>query len=281
MTRVFVPENLEGLWPLLMEFPAARVYAGGTDLLVKRRLGLLDPAVLICLERLEALKGVEERGEEVWIGAGNSHADLLKNPLVRTHFPILAKALRVLGSPLVRQMGTIGGNLVTASPAGDALPPLIVLEAELELQSPAQRRCVSLKDFMQGPGRTLLAPAEILVGIRIRKQPEFTVHHFEKVGQRRALAIALVSLAAILQIDENRRVQKACLAWGSVGPTIVTCRPAEAILEGNRLSLGVLEEAAVLAREAVSPIDDVRASADYRRQVAGNLLLRLIEQDLA
>ena len=153
----------------------------------------------------------------------------------------------------------------------------MVLGAELEIQSANQHRSIPIRDFIQGPGRTLLAPGEILAGIRIKKQPEFTVHHFEKVGQRRALAIALVSLAALLQIDENQRVQKARLAWGSVGPTIVTCREAEAVLEGNPLSLETLGKAALPARRAVSPIDDVRASADYRRQVAGNLLLRLSE----
>jgi CO/xanthine dehydrogenase FAD-binding subunit len=279
MTEVFLPETLEGLWLLMERHPRALIYAGGTDLLVKRRLGLLDPQALICLERLAALRSVSDQDKEIWIGAGTTHADLLKNSLIRTHFPVLAKALKVLGSPLVRQMGTVGGNIVTASPAGDTIPPLMVLGAELELQSGKQSRRIPLRDFIQGPGRTMLAPGEILTGIRIKKQPEFTVHHFEKVGQRRALAIALVSLAAVLQIDEHRRVQKVRLAWGSVGPTIATCREAEAVLEGNPLSLESLGKAALLARRAVSPIDDVRAGADYRRLVAGNLLLRLLEQD--
>ncbi|HMK64670.1 MAG TPA: xanthine dehydrogenase family protein subunit M [Thermodesulfobacteriota bacterium] len=277
MTEVFLPETLEALWPLLERHREALIYAGGTDLLVKRRIGLLDPPSLICLERLAALRDVADQGEGVWIGAGSTHADLLKHPLILTHFPVLIEALKVLGSPLVRESGTIGGNIVTASPAGDTLPPLMVLGAELEIQSANQHRSIPIRDFIQGPGRTLLAPGEILAGIRIKKQPEFTVHHFEKVGQRRALAIALVSLAALLQIDENQRVQKARLAWGSVGPTIVTCREAEAVLEGNPLSLETLGKAALPARRAVSPIDDVRASADYRRQVAGNLLLRLSE----
>jgi CO/xanthine dehydrogenase FAD-binding subunit len=275
MTEVFLPETLDALWPLLENHPETLIYAGGTDLLVKRRIGLLDPPSLICLERLACLQGVEDQGGEIRIGAGTTHADLLKHPLILTHFPVLIKALKVLGSPLVRQTGTIGGNIMTASPAGDTLPPLMVLGADLALQSADQHRSIPVREFIQGPGRTLLAPGEILAGIRIKKQPEFTVHHFEKVGQRRALAIALVSLAALLQVNEKGRVQKVRLAWGSVGPTIVTCREAEALLEGNPLSPENLEKAALLARRAVSPIDDVRAGADYRRQVAGNLLLRL------
>jgi len=276
MRKVFLPQNLEALWPLMAEFPGALIYAGGTDLLVKLRLRLVDPPALICLERIEELKGVKDQGEEVFIGAATTHSVLLGDPLIKMHFPVLTQALKVLGSPLVRNMGTIGGNLITASPAGDTLPPLYVLGAEVELRTKNNRCRLPVQDFIRGPGNTLLAPGEILTGVRIRKHPEINIHHFEKVGQRKALAIALVSLAAALQIGGDGRVQKARLAWGSVGPTVVTSREVEAALEGNPLSLDALEKAATLARFAVSPIDDVRACADYRRRVAGNLLLRLL-----
>lgn len=276
MRKVFRPPNLETLWQLMDEEPEARLYVGGTDLLVKMRTGLINPPVLICMEQIEALKGVEDRGEEVFIGAACTQAALLKDPLIRNHFPVLAKALRVLGSPQVRQMGTIGGNLITASPAGDTLPPLVVLNADLELRGRGSNRCLPVKSFIKGPGTTLLEPGEILAGVRLKKQPEFNCHHFEKVGQRKALSIALVSLAAVLNLSDQGIVRKAHLAWGSVGPTVVTCREAEAALEGHLLSLEVLEKAAAIARSAVSPIDDVRAGADYRRQVAGSLLLRLL-----
>jgi xanthine dehydrogenase FAD-binding subunit len=177
-------------------------------------------------------------------------------------------------------MGTLGGNVVSASPAGDTLPPLYVLGAEVELQSLGQKRRISLRDFIQGPGQTLLSNDEILSGVYLRKQPEFTIHHFEKVGRRRALAIALVSLAALLEIGSDGLIRKARLAWGSVGPTVVTCPEAEDLLPGNPLCLEVLEKAAAQIRATVSPIDDVRATAEYRRQVAGNLLIRLMDHTL-
>jgi CO/xanthine dehydrogenase FAD-binding subunit len=278
MKKIFLPPNLEALWPQMAEEPQAGLYAGGTDLLVKMRTGLIDPPALICLERVEELKGVTDLGQEIFIGAACTHAALLRDPLIQYHFPVLAQALRVLGSPLVRQMGTIGGNLITASPAGDTLPPLYVLNANLELRNKDSSRCLPVKAFIQGPGKTLLQPGEILAGVRLKKRPEINFHHFEKVGQRKALAIALVSLAAVLQLSEEGIVRKAHLAWGSVGPTVVTCREAEAALEGHPLSYEVLEQAAALARSAVSPIDDVRAGADYRRRVAGNLLLRLLTE---
>jgi CO/xanthine dehydrogenase FAD-binding subunit len=275
MRKVFLTQTLEALWPLLAEHPEAAVYAGGTDLLVKLRSGLVDPPVLICLERIKELKGVEDRGEEVFIGGATTHSDLLGAPLIQNHFPVLSKAVRVLGSPLVRHMGTIGGNLKTASPAGDTLPPLYVLDGEMELRAADTCRRLPVRNFILGPGQTLIAPGEILCGVWLKKHPEFNAHYFEKVGQRKALAIALVSMAAALQIGKDGRVLKARLAWGSVGPTVVTSREVEAALEGNSLSPDVLEKAAAIARSAVSPIDDMRATADYRRQVAGNLLLRL------
>ena len=278
MREVFLPHNLQALWSMMADHPKAGLYAGGTDLLVKIRAKLVDPPALICLERIEELKGVEDRGDEAFIRAATTHAAIMADPLIQEYFPVLAKALKVLGSPLVRHMGTIGGNIITASPAGDTLPPLYVLGAEVELRKADSFRRLPIKDFIQGPGKTLLGPGEILAGVRIRKQPEINGHHFEKVGQRKALAIALVSLAAALHISKDGIVSEARLAWGSVGPTVMTSREAESALEGNPLSLEVLEKVAAIARSAVSPIDDVRAGAGYRRLVAGNLLLRLQER---
>lgn len=275
MDTVVLPANLNALWQHLAQDPTARFYAGGTDLLVRRRKGLIPEGTLICLERIEALKRIEDRDREVFVGAAATHSRILEDPLIRAHFPILIQALERLGSPPIRRMGTIGGNIVTASPAGDTLPPLYALDAEVELRTAHSGRRLLVKDFIQGPGLTLLAPGEIVTGVRLKKCPENNLHHFEKVGQRKALAIAVVSLAAILAIDENKIVRKARLAWGSVGPTVVVSREIEQTLEGHPLSLEILEKAAALARRVVSPIEDIRAGADYRRQVAGNLLLRL------
>jgi xanthine dehydrogenase FAD-binding subunit len=230
---------------------------------------------MICLERVEELKGVEDRGKEIFIGSCTTFTNLLENPLIEKHFPVLIHGLRVLGSPPIRNMGTMGGNIVTASPAGDTLPPLYVLRAELELKTKDTCRRIPIKDFIKGPGETHLSPGEVLTGIFIKKQRDFNLHHYEKVGQRKALAIAIVSLAALLKISKEGIVEKARLAWGSVAPTIVTSTEIEAMLTGCRLSIEALKKAAQTARAMVKPIDDIRASAEYRREVAGNLLLRL------
>jgi len=275
MRNVSLPRTLNELWQILRDEPRSTLYAGGTDLLVKMRSGLIQPHHLVCLERIDKLKAVEDREEEIYIGSCTTFTELLQSPLIRKHFPVLIDGLKVLGSPPIRNMGTIGGNIVTASPAGDTLPPLYVLRAEVELRKEDSSRRVAIKDFLKGPGETLLAPGEVLTGIFVSKQADFNLHHYEKVGQRKALAIAVVSLAALLRVSGRGIVEEARLAWGSVAPTVITSTEVEAILIGNRLSRQVLEKAARLVRTIVKPIDDLRASADYRRQVAGNLLLRL------
>lgn len=275
MTAVFTPTSLDELWQVLAAHPGTLPYAGGTDLLVKRRAGLIDPPALVHLGRIPALRGIRAEGDWLRLGAGCTHRELLAEPRIREALPVLAQALATLGSPPIRAMGTLGGNLCTASPAGDALPPLYVLDAETEILGAGGSRRLPIRDFIRGPGRTALAAGEILAAVCVRTPPPGSWHHFEKVGLRNALACSLVSLAALIRFDAERRVAEARLAWGSVGPTVIRCPAVERRLLGERLTPAVLAEAAQLARQAVQPIDDVRAEADYRRQVAGNLMLRL------
>lgn len=281
--NVCFPHDMKGLFGALAE-PGARVLAGGTDLLVRQRSGRDQAQTLVSLDRLAALRGIsEEPGHGLppgfrpglRIGAATTHAELLAHPLARAHLPMLTRALAVLGSPPIRNMGTLGGNLCTASPAGDCLPPLAVLGAELELASARGTRRLPLEDFVLGPGHTALASGEVLAAVHVPVPGAEVVQHFEKVGRRSALAVAVVSLAALVRLGHGGLVAEARLAWGSVGPTVWRCPEAEAALAGRRLSLTALRDAAAVVRAQVRPIDDLRASADYRREVAGNLLLRL------
>jgi len=275
VSEVLLPASLMELWTALARWPQAGLFAGGTDLLVRLRRQQARPEALVCLERVTELMVLEEREGGLFLGAGVTHTQLLAHPLVQQRLPVLAQALAVLGSPLVRNMGTLGGNLVTASPAGDILPPFYALGAQVELRSAKGSRSLPIHRFILGPGRVDLQPGEIVTGVVVDGASGYNLQHYEKVGQRQALAIAVVSLAALLRLSPEGLVEKARLAWGSVGPTVVTCPAAEAVLVGRPLTLVSLQEAAGLAQEAVSPIDDLRASAAYRRAVAGNLLLRL------
>jgi xanthine dehydrogenase small subunit len=275
VSEVLFPRGFADLWALLARHPDAHLVAGGTDLLVRRRTGWQAAAPLICLERLEELQTIGLEGASLRIGAGVSLRACLEHPDLRRHVPVLAAAIDTLGAPQIRTMGTLGGNICTASPAGDTLPPLYALEAEVILRSPDGGRSLPLAAFIQGPGRTDLRPGEILEQVRIPVTGDFPVQHFEKVGQRNSLAISVVSLAAILRTAPDGTVAEARLALGSVGPTVIRPGEAERFLVGRRPDRATLREAAGLVRAAVRPIDDVRATAAYRRECAGNLLLRL------
>ncbi len=275
MREVFLPCSLEELWRCFEERPQAAVYAGGTDLLVGMYNGMLNPETLICLDRIDELKGAGDRGDSVRIGSCTTHTQLIEASLIQNHLPVLWRAIKQIGSPLIRNMGTIGGNICTASPAGDTLPPLYTMKAEVELRSKGGVRLMPIGDFITGPRATRLHGEEVLAAVWVKKPVEYNLHHFEKVGLRNALACSVVSMAALLRLASDGLVEKAALAWGSVGPTIITCREAEEALIGGKLTVERLEEAAAIVRKAVNPISDVRADADYRRTVAGNLLLRL------
>ncbi len=275
MRPVFLPEDLTGVWKAWDRESTAAIYAGGTDLLVRMRSGLVDPRALICIERVRELKGVRDEGTSVFVGAGSTHAELVSDPTVRASFPVLVQALRVLAGPPIRHMGTIGGNVVNASPAADTLPPLHVLDAEVAVRSRDGSRAVPVCRFIKGPGLVDLRPDELVEGLRIPKKAGPWIHHYEKVGLRKAQACAVAAMAALIRTDAEGRVAEARLAWGSVGPTVVVCPEAEALLKGKRLSPETLRKAMPAVWKSVSPMDDVRASAAYRRRVAGNLLLRL------
>lgn len=270
-SEVRCPRSLAELWALLDD--GFTVMAGGTDLLARR--GAWAPPLTACLERIEALRGVSREGGLLRLGACETHAALLRNPLACGQLPVLARALRVLGSPLIRNMGTLGGNIATASPAGDTLPPLYALDAQVELASRQGARRVPLAGFILGPGRTALEPGEIVSAVLARIPGPGALQHFEKVGRRKALAISVVSLAAVIERDAAGTVARAGLALGSVGPTALRCPRAEAALAGSRLEREALLAAGEALRHEIAPQDDLRATAAYRRAVAGNLLLRL------
>lgn len=275
MTQVFLPRTLNELWNLLDAEPDGRVYAGGTDFLVGFHERAPRPACLICIERISEIKGVSDRGDWIWIGAATTHSMLLAAPPIREHAAVLARGVSVLASPPVRNMGTIGGNMVNASPAGDTLPPLYVLGAEVEIESRVSTRRVPIQEFILGPGIVDLRRGEIVTGLRVRKASRFAVHHYEKVGRRKAQACSVVGMAALIRLSQSKIIEEIRTAWGSVGPTVVTIPDVEHFLVGKPLGVKSLREAMPLVAGSVSPIDDVRATAEYRREVAARILLRL------
>lgn len=277
MSKVLLPASMEQLWNCRQENPAALLMAGGTDLLIRLRESKPDSRSIIALEKIEELQQIELTPSEILIGAMVTHQQLLDSAVIARHFPALGQAVVVLGSPAIRHMGTIGGNICTASPAGDTLPPLYVLQAQLELASPTGSRIVAIEDYIQGPGRVDLSGKEILKQIRIPLPDAANNSYYFKVGQRQALAIAVCSMAVSMQMQTEQRIDSVRIAWGSVGPTVMSFPEVDGILQGQKIAAPLLREYGKIAAQQVRPISDIRASAQYRRMLVANLPLRLLQ----
>jgi len=273
--EVLFPRTLEKLKELFVAYPDGRIVAGGTDLLVQFRKHGNKPSALFSVEHLEQLQHVEEKETEIFIGAGVTHQQLWELPIIKNCFPVLHDAVAVLGSPPIRHSGTLGGNLCTASPAGDTLPPLYVLGAKIAISGKTGKRCVPIAEFIQGPGCTMLEQGEFVTGIQIPLPAPQAFSAYYKVGKRKALAIAIASLAVMLEVNPDETVKNIKLAWGSVGPTVMVLPEVEAFLKGKVLSDEILSQAGKMASLGVRPIDDIRASAEYRQCLTANLLLRI------
>lgn len=280
MRAVFRPGCLEELFRLLDDYPDARIMAGGTDLLVHlRRFPKACPGPLLLVDRVEELCFVREEEGELSIGAAMSISDLINDARVSARVPILASACRTIGGPALRNMATIGGNIVSASPAGDSLPPLYLLDAQLELVSPRGGRRLALNEFISGPGKTVLQTGEILCRVCIPFQDGDALTGFEKIGLRKSLAISVASFCGLLKMSADRTVTQARFCWGSVAPTVVRFFDLEAALSGRKLDSALIQELAEEVKGRVSPIDDIRATAEYRRLVAANMLVRFLGVD--
>ena len=275
--EVLFPSTIEALRQLFVEYPDGRMLAGGTDILVQIRKHGNKPSALFSIEHLPEFQQVIENEKEIIIGAGVTHQQLWELPIIKERFGVLYDALSVLGSPPIRHSGTLGGNLCTASPAGDTLPPLYVLGARIVISGQGTQRCVPIAQFIQGPGQTMLKQGEFVTGVHIPLPVSNSFSAYYKVGKRKALAIAIASLAVRLELNEDKTVQNIKLAWGSVGSTVIMLSAVEHFLKGKVLTDEIVSKAGKMAMLGVTPINDIRASADYRRRLTGNLLFRICE----
>lgn len=252
--------------------------AGGTNVIADLRAGKHDPQALVDLSRLAELRGVRRENGHVVMGGGATISELLCDPLVAGHACALLQAARVFANPLIRNRATVGGNLADASPAADTAPPLLALDAEVELASASGVRRVLLADFLVGVRRTLRRPDELITAIRWPVPAGRSASAFHKLGLRKADAISVLSAAVALTFDDAGRCASARIALGAVAPRPLRAAAAEAVLAGEELTPAVIAEAARLSGEAASPISDIRGSATYRRQVTAVVVRRLLEQ---
>jgi CO/xanthine dehydrogenase FAD-binding subunit len=261
---VLTPRSLDEALRLKSAHPGAVPIQGGTDVMVALNFDAIRPDAILNLNEVPELRGFSREDGTLRLGAGLTYTELLQEPLAG-ELPALAEASRTVGSPQIRNRGTIGGNLGTASPAGDALPPLLVEGAELELASVRGTRRIALTDFLVGPKRNALAEEELIVAAIV--EPSGQPQTFMKVGPRNAMVIAVCSLALVA--DRDRGQLRA--SYGSAGPV---CGVVVAPLEETD---GFADRVA----EAASPIDDVRGTAAYRRHALRVLTRRALERCLA
>jgi carbon-monoxide dehydrogenase medium subunit len=256
----------------------ARLVAGGTNVIPNMHRGLAYPELIINLCDLDALDHIREEEGIISIGALTTISDVASSEIIRNNSPILSSAAGHLGNPLTRNRATIGGNLADASPAADMAPPLLALGATVHLErAGGKQRQVPLDQFFLGPNKTLLDREELITRITFPKpeDPETGAHI--KLGLRNAMAISVASVAVMLEMD-GKVCRKAKVALGAVAPKPVRAYGVEKILEGREIDQGLIEECARLVQEEISPISDIRATAEYRIWVTSVLVKRAIQE---
>jgi CO/xanthine dehydrogenase FAD-binding subunit len=247
-----------------------KVIAGGTDLIVQLKTGALPKTDLLDISRVDELRFIRLEEGVLRIGALTTFMEIYRSDLVRRYAPVLSEAAFTFGSFQIMNKATIGGNIVNASPAADSLPPLYVLEAELVIVGPRGERVVSIRDFYRGYKKLDLREDELVAEVRIKPPGDGHIGHFFKHGLRRGDAIAVVNGAVLIDIDHDGTVRDARVALGAVAPTVVRSPNAERLLIGSRLTKEAMWRAAEAVLKDISPIDDIRGSAAYRKELSVN-----------
>ena len=264
------PSLKEALTELSLSGKDVEVIAGGTDLVLNMKKKKILPTRIISIHNLNEMEFVQDENSEVRIGALCKHADLAANPILIEKFPILCEAVGHIGSWQIRNVGTIGGNICTASPAADSAPPLLVLNAHLILASKSTKKKIPLDTFFIGPGETVLEPNQILKEIVIESPKRPAAGCYLKLRRRKAVDVSLAGVAfqAETQTD-GQTLASVGIALGGVAPTPIRVPDAEAVLVGKSLDEAMtrISNCARIAAKAASPIDDVRATASYRRTI--------------
>jgi CO/xanthine dehydrogenase FAD-binding subunit len=273
-----VPASLDEALELMARAPGNwSPLAGGTDLMVVLNAGHLPVSRFLDLSRCDALRGIQEDADSLTFGALTSFTELRACKAVHQHFPNLVKSARLTGALAIQNRGTLGGNIVNASPAADTPPSLLAYGAQVELISQRGTRRVPYETFHQGYKRLDLAPDELLFRVIVPKPTGRTFHFYRKVGTRQAQAISKVCLAAFARI-EHGIVAEIRVGLGSVAPVPARARHAEAALLGQPLGILPVEEARKALLADISPIDDIRSTAHYRTVVTQNVLGQMLRE---
>jgi CO/xanthine dehydrogenase FAD-binding subunit len=266
------PASLADALTLLANEPGIwKPFAGGTDLMVLLEAGKLPHHNYLNIWGLHELRGIEASDTHVTLGALTTYTDVQSHPILRSEFPMLCQAASETGGLAIQNRGTLGGNIINASPAADSPPALLAYEAEIELVSSASARWVPYHGFHTGYKQMQLGADELLARIRLPRNTADATHYYRKVGTRKAQAISKVCLAAIGRMN-NGQIEDTRIALGSVAPIVVRCVQTENALPGRKPDAETIALACDALVREISPIDDIRSTANYRLQVTKNLL---------
>jgi carbon-monoxide dehydrogenase medium subunit len=274
--QYYSPESLDEALSLLAELENATPVIGGTDLMIAMRNGVSVPSHVVDLNEITELNYVKEEEGIIRIGATATHSQVANSPLVAGIHSLVDSVSRI-GSPQIRNRGTITGNICNASPAADSAPPLLVHMAEVEIQSLDGKRVIPIADLFAGPKINSLEPGELLIEIRIPVPPAGSASSFKRIGRRKAFTLSVVSAAAYIQM-EGETCTDAKVAFGSVAVTPIRVPEAENLLTGSKLDEEIINAASKAVYEAVKPITDVRGTAEYRKDMCPVLMRRAIDQ---
>jgi len=267
----------EALKILKEERVNACIVAGSTNVLPDIKVKRPSPKILVDITDIEELRGIDKKKDKICIGPLTTIAELINSELILKEGKILIQTAVEFADPLVRNNATIGGNLVTASPAADMAVPLLTLGAITKIESIREKREVKLKEFFLGPGETVLEDDEMIVGIEFEKSGINKNGYFIKLGQRKAMAIAIASLALNLEVKQNKIIQIR-IAMGSIASTPIRLTGVEEFLINKEIENGLVERAINKVSKEVNPISDIRASEEYRRYISGILFKRAFKK---
>ena len=277
-SNVQTPVTLGDAYALLAERDRPlKIIAGGTDLMVLMNAHTLNISEFLDIWRIDELRGISDEGADLRVGALTTYTRLIRSELIQRHVPALVAASRTVGAVQIQNRGTIGGNIVNASPAGDSLPVLAAYDAEIEIGSLRGTRRVAFNEFYTGYRSTLLQTDELVLAIRIPKLAEGERDFFWKVGTRRAQAISKTVMAARARM-KGKNVETIAIGLGSVAPTVIRAPQTERLLSGATLTPPLIDDARRLIAQEIAPITDLRSTEHYRRTVTGNVLGKFLRQ---
>lgn len=278
--QFFAPRKIEEALEILSKYgKGIKVIAGGTDLLIQYYDRLYEVNGWLDLKNIKELKDIRIHKNQIEIGAMVSHAQLEKSEDIKEYFPVLNQAAADIGSPQIRNRGTVGGNIVNASPAGDLLAPLMAYDAQFRLLSIQGEKIVPAEEFFIGPKKTILKPAQLLTQIILPLPSEWTYGCWIKIGKRKALIIATITLALVVEMaEDNKTVKDVRTCLGSVAPTPVEIKEIRKKMVGKNFDQLDFNQLGQIVEDKISPIDDIRGTREYRKDVAKNIMINALKE---